>query len=318
MLRGARVSALCGLAIAMLSACDRPASGEAAKTTTAISTTSASDTSGFRLDGERFEPAGIFAIGTEGESSWRITVTRTPSDCASLRSRYPEHPVSAGSLDLWLAQRRGLAEERDAWSVRGGFVNGVAGGRALITRGAMVEGVRANETVVAIKGLELALQEHGQAARLYQFDGDLLATNCGRVSRPEANRPQTKLNLRIDGVPVVIRGASVRPEGNRHYLRLTRAPHRCDSAVTEGYDFYVELALTGDPPRVALVALIGETFPESATGSKGSETFNVQAKNWRAETGNVVLTLNGTLDAGGTAVAFEGELDALRCTPAPR
>lgn len=294
-------------------ACERK---EAIQTAASATPSSMRHGQSVRAEGERFEPTATFAIGTEGETSWRITLALGPTDCASLRARYPEHAASAGSLDLWFVQPVGVHGERQAWSLRGGYANGLNAGRSLIARGAMVDSVTANETSVLAQKVEFALQEREESGRLYRFDGSLAATNCGRVVRPEVDRPQAKFVLRIGSDAVPIHGASLRVEGTRHYLRLTRAPHRCDSAFTEGYDFYADLALEGAPPRALFVALLGDVFPESATGSKGKESFSVKAQNWNGGTGNVVLDLAGTLDAGGFIVEFQGEVSALRCTVA--
>jgi hypothetical protein len=186
----------------------------------------------------------------------------------------------------------------------------------LLARGAMLDDVAVSGDAVVIKGLELALQERGTEGRLLQYHGDLQANLCGRVARKEPDRPQPKLELTVAGVALAVHGASVRPEGKRHYLRLTRAPHRCDSAFTEGYDFYLDLAFAGDPPKLELAALQGDVYPESATGSKGRESFQFASDGPLAGRGEVGITVNGTIDAGGYELHVAGELKALRCTPA--
>jgi len=317
MARLVNATASVGLFLFALGGCDRkPSSSDSNATTTAAGKPASSE--GWRSDGERFEPLGLYAVGTEGETSWRITVARQPTDCAAIRAAYPEHTRAAGSLDLWFARPLGTDGAPEAWGVRGGFVTASSGGRGLVARGAMVEDVTEAGGTVRANGVELALQEHGQDGHLFQFEGELRAENCGRVARSEPKREQPKLTLRIANRTVVIQGASVRPEGGRRYLRLTRAPHRCDSAFTEGFDFYVDLALEGDPPKLALVALLGDVYPESATGSKGKDTFVVRASNWSEPKGDLRIELEGSLDAGGYAVSIHGEVNALRCTPAAR
>src|SRR5205823_6621701 len=116
-----------------------------------------------------------------------------------------------------------------------------------------LEDVAVTGDALIIKGLELALQDRGgERAPVTQYRGDLRVTMCGRVPRKEPDRPQPKLELRIAGRPFEVHGATLRSEGGKHYLRLTRAPHRCDTAITEGYDFYLDLAIAGDPPKVQL------------------------------------------------------------------
>jgi hypothetical protein len=273
--------------------------------------------SGWRTDGESFVPAAVLAVGTEGETSWRVTVARSPLDCAALMAAYPEHAPGEGNVDLWFAAPLGIDGKATEWSYRSGYETGAQGGRGLVARGAMLTDLVDDGSTLLVRGLEIALQARGPQGRLLQFDGELRATRCGRVPRKEPARPQHALRLSIGGHVVTVGGATLRTDGDRRYLRLTRAPHRCDSAFTEGYDFYVDLALAGSPPKVVLVALLGDAFPESAAGSRGKEGFVVKAPTLDDSKRDVRIGLSGTLDAGGYTVTFGGEVDALRCTPAP-
>ncbi|MBM4358988.1 MAG: hypothetical protein FJ096_12860 [Deltaproteobacteria bacterium] len=285
----------------------------------AVTTAAGAEPSGFRIDGEPFTPAALLAVGTEGESSWRITVARGPLDCEGVVAAYPEHPAGAGNIDLWFSAPLGTDGQATEWSYRSGFELGDGGtsGRGLVARGAMLKEVVDEGDAVLVRGLEVSLQSRGPNGHLVQFDGELRAKRCGRVALKEAPRPQPGLKLTIGGQPVAIGGATLRSEGARRYLRLTRAPHRCDSAFTEGYDFYVDLALGGEPLAVVLVALLGDAFPESATGSRGKESFVVRAPTLADEKRDVRIALKGSLDAGGYAVTFDGDVDALRCTTPP-
>jgi hypothetical protein len=176
----------------------------------------------------------------------------------------------------------------------------------------MLDDVLVSGDSVIVKGLEVSLQDRSDKG-LVQFQGDLRARHCGRVARKEQDRPQEKLKLSIGREPITVRGASLHPEGKSHYLRLTRAPHACDSAFTEGYDFYLDLALVGDPPKLKLGALLGDVFPDTASGSKGKEAFDVKTDSPLSGTGELRVTLKGALELGGYRVVLDGEVNALRC-----
>lgn len=273
---------------------------------------------GFRVDDEPFVPSAILAIGTEGEASWRLTVARKPTTCADLAASYPEHPKDDGALDLWLVEPVGRGDSVEPWAYHSGHELTANGARGLIARAAMLDRVTVGVDRIDVKGLELALQSRGPNPKLYQHNGELVASRCPRVPRPEPARPQPKLTLTIDGKSLTIRGATLRDDGGQLYLRLTRAPHRCDSVVTEGFDFYLDLVLVGSPPKVSHVALVGGAFPESATGSKGNDTFVVDAPALGAAPRDVTMRVAGNLDAGGYAVAMKGELVATHCVLASR
>lgn len=273
---------------------------------------------GFRLDGVPFVPAAVLATGTEGESSWRITVSRTPLSCAELRASYPDHPKGDRALDVWLTPPLGTDGVPEPWSYRSGHELTEGGARSLVARGAMLEGLVETPTTVVARALELSLQTRGTNPRLYQHEGELVATRCERVPRSEVAKPQPKFALTIAGTPVVVRGATLRDEGGKTYLRLTRAAHRCDSVFTEGYDFYLDLLLVGSPAKLGLVALLGGAFPESAAGSKGKDAFALDAPKLEGEGRDVPMRLDGTIDAGGYVVAMKGELTATRCVAAPK
>lgn len=300
---------------AACAACGRSSEGE--RVDAASSSQPPAPATGWRVDGVPFEPKSLLAIGTQGESSWRVTVARAETDCAALRAAYPDHSRGVGDLDIWFALPLGEDGKPTEWSYRSAHEVQAAGSRSLVARGAMVNAVIEEDTSVLAKGLELALQGRGAGGALYQFEGELRARQCGRIERPEPRRPQRDLKLTISGRTVEINGATLHDESGRKYLKLTRAPHRCDSALTEGYDFHLDLALDADPAKVVLVALLGDAFPESATGSRGRDTFVVKAPELRSDKREVRIELAGTLDAGGFPVTFEGAVDALRCIAGP-
>jgi len=159
------------------------------------------------------------------------------------------------------------------------------------------------------------------------------------VPRPEKPRPQPDLTLSIAGERLAVQGASIRSERGKRYLRLTRAAHACRSACAEGYDFYLDLALTGTPPKAAFVSLQGDMFPGAPAGSDGKEQFSVKlapefdssgnaeasdakASNAKARdakardaTAVVEVQLDGSLTAQGYQVMLKGKASALHCGP---
>ncbi|MEM1034692.1 MAG: hypothetical protein AAGN82_30410 [Myxococcota bacterium] len=260
------------------------------------------------------------AVGTEGESAWRVTIPTGSGgvSCASLLEAYPERPEGADyALDFWLRRPIEPGGEAGPWDIRSCYAYDEDGrGRGLVTRGALLADVDASAETLKLRDLELAVQDR---MRHLLYTGDLEVKICGRKPRAEAERPQPELRLTIDGTVIEVRGASIRPVGNKKHLRLTRAPHACGSAFTEGYDFYLDVAIdpAGDEgPRVAFAALQGDVFPGDPSGSRGKETFALSADGDLGGTGEVTLSLEGTLDLSGHAVALKGKVNALRCTPA--
>ncbi len=255
-----------------------------------------------------------FAIGTAGESAWRIVLAQNGVDCDKLKGSYPERPGTAGvMLDFWLMQPLESDGSPGRWSFRSAFLSDPRGGRGLTTRGAQLDDLLETPDTITVAGLELACQDRD--GKMVQLTGPLRATSCGRVEREEESRPQEALSLRIAGQPFTIRGASVRPHGDQFFLRLTRAPHRCASVFTEGYDFYLDIALKGDPPKVQFAALLGDIFPGDPSGSKGKDTLSLDTDGPLTGEGDVTITIDGTLDVGGYPVALSGKLSARRCTP---
>lgn len=269
---------------------------------------------GLHVDDAPVTTHPALVVGTEGETSMRVTIPLAPLGCDQLLAGYPERPTGE-YVDFWL--RRPIEPDGSAgpWAVRSAYVKDHRDGRGLTARGAMIDDVVAASGGQELRGLELALQDR---KRLFTFSGDLSVKDCGRAPRPEPDRPQGELALSIAGEPVVVRGASIRPEGERLHLRLTRAPHACASVFTEGYDFYLDLALEGEPPRLAFAALQGDVFPDDPSGSKGKEELVIESEGALRGTGEVALRLKGALGLGPYRVTLDGSVTALRCTPARR
>ena len=259
----------------------------------------------------------MLAIGTQGERAWRISIATEALSCEDLVAAYPQRPTATNGeiFDFWLAQPLGNDGKPQHWSIRSAFVTDALGGRGLVTRGAMVDNVRDDGDGLALKGLELALQDRKKGKRLIGYTGNLKAKRCKRVSRKEATRPQTKLKLTIAQRPISVTGASIRPSGSNYILRLTREPHSCTSVFTQGYDWYLDITLSGTPPTMKFAALQGELFPETPTGSKGKDTFELKPAGAIDGRGPWKLKLDGQLDLTGYQVRLAGDLSALRCIP---
>lgn len=265
------------------------------------------------------------AVGTEGETSWRVTIPTGVGgiDCDDLLEAYPERPRGAPySIDFWLRQPIESDGQAGPWGIRSCFAFEKDGeGRGMTMRGAMVDDAAQTGQTLKVSGLELAAQDQ---ARHLLYTGDLDVKICGRKARPEEDRPQPELTLTVADLPIEIHGASLRPEAGKIYLRLTRAPHRCGSAFTEGYDFYLDVALddakggdeeTPPAPKIAFASLQGDVFPGDPSGSTGKKDFKVEPKGALTGTGEVEVALDGTLDLSGYPVAMKGKVEALRCTP---
>ena len=89
---------------------------------------------------------------------------------------------------------------------------------------------------------------------------------------------------------------------------------------TEGYDFYLDAAFAGGdeedkPMKLEFVSLMGDIFPGDPAGSKGKETFTLEAEEPVVGTGAVEMKVKGKIDVGGYPVTLDGKVAALRCTP---
>lgn len=259
------------------------------------------------------------AIGTEGESAWRITVATEKVTCEQLRKAYPGRPegLSGKRVDFWVNQPMETDGSRGPWTFRSAYICDGDGERGLTARGANVDALTATPQHVTLKELELACQDRRD---MVMWNGPLKADNCGRMPRKEEARPQEELTLTIAGQTIPITGATVRPQGKNFHLRLTRAPHECSSVFTEGYDFYLDVVFSGGddeetPIDMKFVSLLGDIFPGDPAGSKGKESFVLNAAEPVVGTGEVEMTVEGTIDAGGYPVAFAGKVKPLRCTP---
>jgi len=266
------------------------------------------------------------AVGTEGETSWRVTIPTGVGgvDCAALLEAYPERPRGAVyAIDFWLRQPLEPSGQAGPWGIRSCFAYEKDGtGRGMTMRGGLVDDAAKTGDTLQVKDLELAVQDQ---TRHFLFSGDLPVKICGRKKRPEKDRLQPDLKLTIADIPVEVHGASLRPEAGKIYLRLTRAPHECGSVFTEGYDFYLDLALDGakggdedEPPqpKVAFAALQGDLFPGDPSGSRGKDSFTVKPEDAMTGTGEVAVALDGKLELSGYPVTMKGEVTAIRCTPA--
>lgn len=269
---------------------------------------------GLSIGDVHIEAKQLFAIGTAGESAWRMVVATGGVDCDKLKNTYPDRPGPAGvMLDFWLMQPLESDGSAGRWSFRSAYLTDDGGGRGLTTRGAQLDDLLEAPDQIIVKGLELACQDRD--GKMVQLTGPVTAKSCGRVERDEESRPQEELSLRIAGQPYAINGASVRPHGDQFFLRLTRAPHRCESVFTEGYDFYLDIALKGEPPKVQFAALLGDIFPADPSGSKGKESLKLDIDGPLTGDGDVTISIDGTLDVGGYPTVLAGKLAARRCTP---
>jgi len=253
-------------------------------------------------------------LGTEGEGALRVIVSTAPLPCAYFTAAYPERPAyRAGSqLDFWLMQPVESDGKPGRWSFRSAYFVDVHGGRGLTTRAAMLDDVLVLGDTVTIKGLELALSD-GRARSEMLWNGDLEAKDCGRVARKETSRPQQELTLTLAGAELAINGATVRPSGDQHFIRLTRAPHDCDSIFTEGYDMYIDLVVKGEPPKLQFASLNGDVFPESPSGSDGIEKLGFVIDGPLGGDGAVKISADGTLGLRGYQLGMKGSFEATRC-----
>jgi hypothetical protein len=269
---------------------------------------------GLVLDDVPVETKALLAIGSSGESAFRVTASSDAIGCDALASAYPDRPPASGAIrfDFWIMQPLETDGSRGPWSFRSAFITDTEGGRGVVTRGAQVDDVMALPDMISIKGLEIACQDR---RALINWIGPLQAKNCGRIKSPEADRPQADFQLSIAGTKFEVHGASVRPEAGQFYLRLTQTPHKCGSIFTEGYDFFLDIALQPEPLKVKFAALLGDIFPGDPSGSKGKDTLKFEADGPLLGEDVVTIDIDGTLDIGGYATTMKGKIEAQRCTP---
>jgi len=298
--------------VASLTGCD----GKPQQTTLTTATVSAgpTPTTGLRIADKAVTIKSRLAIGTEGEDALRLTLSSSETSCEQLRATYPGPPApeTGTRFDFWLNRPLEKTGSFGPWTFRSAVLVDGKGDRGLHTQAAQLDAVTSTEGRVTVKGLDLASLD-GQ--RQVMWTGDLTAEQCPRVARKEQDRKQDKLTLTIAGKPMAIHGAVVAPKGDQHFLRLTRAPSDCDSVFTAGYDFYLDVVVKGDPPKLQFAALQGDIFPDDPSGSGGREDFVFETDGLLGGDETVAAKLAGKLDLRGYEVVFKGSVEAIRCAP---
>ncbi len=278
-----------------------------------MNTKSPATVDGLSVEDRHLQTRAVLALGTRGESSWRITLATDALSCSALLDAYPDRPPTAPGtrVDFWVRRAMTPGGKLEPWSIRSTFITDEGGGRGMMTRGAMLEAVAESAANVRVVGVDLAATDGG---RRVAVTGALLAKNCGRVTLLDDAMPQPDLSVSLMGNAYPVRGATIRAIGKRFHLRLSRAPHRCGSVFTEGFDSYIDLALDDtDPPTLVFASLQGDAFPDSPSGSKGKETFVVETAKPLSGTTTTEVKLSGKLDLTGYTLAVEGKVNALRC-----
>jgi hypothetical protein len=256
----------------------------------------------------------VLAMGTKGETAIRVTLSTAPLSCEGLASGFPGGTVLSGAmvLDVWLMQPLEADGTLGHWSFAGAQWADSRGRRGLTAQGAQVGELTVTGKEVQISRLELALQD-GTTGKSVMWTGDMTASQCPSVARREPDRPQDKLILSVADQRLPVHGATLHPNEKQHFLRLTRAPHDCASDVAEGFDFYLDLTLEGQPPALKLGSLQGAIFPSFPSGSAGRESFKVAADGPLDGPGEVTLELSGSLDLRGYQTKLAGQVTAIRC-----
>ena len=277
--------------------------------------------SAWSYDDKPLQAASSLALGVAGETGLRITLSTAELTCEKLRGELLTQVGKAPHVqaDLWFSPLQQGDGSLGAWEFRRGYLRDSRSWRGLVAQGAQLSALEQGKDEVVIKGLELALADRDKSnpsapLRQLMYSGDLTAKSCGRAPRPEPDRPQEKLSFVLGKSQIPVHGASVKKTGGKYFLRLTRAPHDCDSRFPRGFDIYVDLVLAGEPPKVDFLALQGGGFPDSVTGKKGRESFAVDPQGPLVGTGVVAIGLKGKMSAGDFETAFDGSVEALRCT----
>jgi hypothetical protein len=272
--------------------------------------------SGLRIADEARPLATALALGSDGETSLRVSLATDALECAALEKSYPERPnVKSGALvDFWLVRPLEADGSDGPWSFRSGYLSDARGGRGLSAHAAMLDDVSVAGDRITVRGLDLALGDP-RTGHEVMWTGTVTARDCGRVPREAAahDRPQSELEVSVAGRTLAIHGATVHRLGQQVHLRLTRAPQRCESATTEGYDFFLDLVLRGDPPAFAFAALQGDLFPATPSGSPGREPFKLTVDGDLDGAAPVKVEVEGKLDLRGYATSLRGRFEALPC-----
>ncbi|MEM9693861.1 MAG: hypothetical protein AAGA56_15040 [Myxococcota bacterium] len=271
---------------------------------------------GLRVDDITQPVPQALAVGTAGEESLRVVLPLGELRCEDLVATYPERAkAKPETIDFWLRQPWLPKRQKGPWEVRSSYATVGGKPHGLTTRGALMADVQTAPTSLKLIDFDFAAQDRDH---LYQWAGDLSVEICGRKARPEEPRPQPDLKLSVSGRPIKAQGVTLRRHGKLMILRLTRAPHECASAITEGYDFYVDIALRDtEPPQLAFASLLGDVFPDEPTGSEGKEGFVVEPKKPLSSQDDIPIEIKGTLDLRGHALTVNGQLTAKPCREAP-
>jgi len=281
-------------------------------------TASASNAAAFpwTIGGKGVEIGTALAIGTKEQRSWRVSVSTGGLSCEQLAASYPDTlPANKDHqrLDMWFVQSFAKDGRDGPWNFRSASFSDHKGERGLRAQGSLLNDVSRSGSRLRIDDLELALQDR-RGSQLINYSGSLEAEACTRVARAEADRPQPQFSLRIAKKTFAVRGATLRPEGAARRLRLTGVAHNCRSALTQGYDWYLDILLAGKPPTAKLVSLQGDRFLDEPARSKGLDSLQLQLR----ETPHAAhLKLEGSIKLGDYQLQFKGPLRASRCKLAP-
>ncbi len=298
-----------------LLACSRDTPGEQATPTVTASASNAAVLP-WTIDDKGVEVNSALAIGTREQRSWRVSVSSGGLSCEQLAASYPD-PLPANKdhqrLDMWFVQSFAKDGRDGPWAFRSASFSDHKGGRGLRAQGSLLKDVTRSGNRLRIDDLELALQDR-RGGLLINYSGSLDARACPRVARAETDKPQPRFTLRIAKKTFPVRGATLRPEGATRRLRLTGVAHNCRSALTQGYDWYLDFLLAGKPPIVKLVSLQGDRFLDEPARSKGLDGLQLQLRDTPRETH---LKLKGSIKLGDYDLQLEGRLQAVRCELAP-
>jgi hypothetical protein len=257
------------------------------------------------------------AIGLDGQGGWRIVASTVPLPCRALTAAFPKRPeVGDGMLvDFWVAQSLESDGQLGPWEFRSAYIQDSKGGRAMVAGGALLKNLsEATGEPLRLEGLELALRDSRAPGASLDFSGNLTATPCPRVAASARHR--STFSVDVSGRKITMHGATVHDSPSGLRIRLSSAPQRCNSVLTEGYDAVLELALDGKGPGLRFATLSGGWFPSQPTGSKGKESFRMQGADGKKKS-RLRLKIDAKLQLMKHSVAAAGAVVAERCVVAP-
>lgn len=253
------------------------------------------------------------AIGARDQKAWMFRISTASQRCPTASTEFPGPacPDKSNCLELWYAPSV-KADSGSPWEYVNAYVARGGNRRGGRVTAELFDTVEEGEATVVLRKLDIRLTDHEEIS----FEGDIEATKCPRLPRPAKPFDEPpKLDLKVAGTELDIRGALVIHRDGHPILRLATAPIACPAPSREGLDVLVDFALTDDGSSLRFASLGGARVRGDPVSSQAKDGIRVTAKGELTGEGSTTFELEGKHDIQGHTVDVSGTVVATRCVP---